>query len=295
MRFGLTTPIVTLVPRSHASWEQEAGPTELRRIAETADRLGFHHLTCSEHVAIPAEVAKVRGGRYYDPGPTLGFVAAFTEKIRLVTHVIVLPYHHPLEVAKHYGTLDRLSAGRLILGVGVGSLAEEFALLGADFAGRGARYEDSLRALRAALGRREPEYHGSHYDFSGFIVDPCAVQEHVPIWIGGRSPRSLRRALGFADGWDPFGLDLAQLDALLRRAREWPEWVARTEPFEVALSPEQPIELDDRAQVDQTREIIERLRSIGATAVNLRFRHRSLDHFLELLERFASEVMEGDA
>lgn len=291
MRFGLTTPVVTLVPRTHAPWEREAGPTELRRIAQTADRLGFHHLTCSEHVGIPAAVAEVRGGRYYDPAPTLGFVAAVTERIRLVTHVIVLPYHHPLEVAKRYGTLDRLSAGRLILGVGVGSLAEEFALLGVDFEGRGARYEDALRALRAALGRREPEYHGSHYDFSGFIIDPCAVQERVPIWIGGRTARSLRRALRFADGWDPFGLSLDQLGELLNRARDWPEWADRAEPFEVALSPEQPIELDDQAQVEQARELMERMRSRGATAVNLRFRHRSLDHFIELLERFTSEVM----
>src|SRR5215470_4281116 len=144
MRFGLTTPVVTLVPRSHAAWEADAGPEELHRIAMQADRLGYDYLSCSEHVGIPADVAATRGGRYYEPAATLGFVAAITRRIRLLTHVIVVPYHHPLAIAKRYGTLDRLSGGRVILGVGVGSLAPEFALLGVDFESRGPRYDDAL-------------------------------------------------------------------------------------------------------------------------------------------------------
>src|SRR4029453_7559361 len=104
--------------RSHATWEADAGPHEIRRIAETADRLGYDYLGCSEHVGLPGDAAQVRGGRYYEPAGTLGFVAAITRRIRLLTHVIVLPYHHPLAVAKRYGTLDRLPGGRVILGVG---------------------------------------------------------------------------------------------------------------------------------------------------------------------------------
>ncbi|MGH7790138.1 MAG: LLM class F420-dependent oxidoreductase [Candidatus Binatia bacterium] len=291
MRFGLTTPVVTLVPRSHAAWEVEAGPEEIRRIAETADRLGYDYLSCSEHVAIPTPVAEVRGGRYYEPAATLGFIAAATRQIRLLTHVIVLPYHHPLAVAKRYGTLDRLSGGRVILGVGVGSLEPEFALLGADFDGRGARYEDALRALRAALGARQPSYQGPHYAFADFIVDPCAVQSHLPIWIGGRSLRSLRRALELADGWDPFGLDRAQLAALLERARDTPAWQQRTAAFDLVLTPDQPLPLDDARDVDAARALVQSYAAIGATALNLRFRHRSLAHYLELLERFAHEVI----
>jgi probable F420-dependent oxidoreductase len=285
VRFGLTTPVVTLVPRSHAEWEAQAGPAELRRIAAAADRLGYDYLSCSEHVAVPSDVAPVRGGRYYEPGSTLGFVAALTERIRLLTHVIVLPYHHPLEVAKRYGTLDRLSGGRVILGVGVGSLRPEFELLGVDFAQRGPRYEDALRALRAALGRREPAYRGPHYAFADVIVDPCAVQPHLPIWIGGRSARSLRRALQLADGWDPFGLDRPQLAELLQRARQSPDW---REDFEVVLTPEAPLALEE---AQQTADVIGAYREIGATSLNLRFRHKSLEHYLELLERFAQDVM----
>src|SRR5262249_59078833 len=92
------------------------------------------------------------------------------------------------------GRPARLSGGRLILGVGVGTLEEEFALLGAEFAGRGARYEDALRALRAAFGRPAPAYAGTHFRFDGCIVDPCGVQVRVPIWLGGRRPRSPRPA-----------------------------------------------------------------------------------------------------
>jgi probable F420-dependent oxidoreductase len=287
MRFGLTTPVVTMVPRTHAPWEAEAGPAELRRIAVAADRLGYAHLTCSEHIGIPVDVAAVRGGRYYEPAATLGFIAACTERIRLLTHVVVLPYHHPLAVAKTYGTLDRLSQGRVILGVGVGSLEQEFTLLGADFAGRGARYEDALRALRAALGGRQPTYAGTHYRFDGFLIDPCAVQQRLPIWLGGRTPRSLRRALALAEGWDPFHLDCEQLRQMLVRARQSRDWRA---DFDIVLSPEQTLRLDTAADVDSARAMVATYAGLGATALNLRFQHRSLEHYLELLERFATEV-----
>ena len=211
-------------------------------------------------------------------------------RVRLVTHVLVLPYHHPLALAKRYGTLDRLSAGRLVLGVGVGSLDEEFAVLGAGFDGRGGRYEDALRALRAAFGRREPSYAGSYYRFDGMVVDPCGVQQHVPIWLGGRSPRSLRRALSLADGWDPFRFTLAELEELLPRARAWPAWRERSTPFELALTPERPPDPTVAAERATFADVIERHHAVGATVLNLRFQNRSLEHYLEQLDAFATLV-----
>lgn len=290
LRFGLMTPIVTSLPRSHSDWEAEGGPDELREIALTADRLGYHHLTCSEHVGIPTEVAAVRGGRYYDPLATFGFIAALTQRVKLLTHVIVLPYHHPLAVAKRYGTLDRLSRGRVILGVGVGTLRPEFELVGAEFETRGERYEDALAALRAALGKRLPAYQGSFYQFDDFIIDPWAVQERMPIWLGGRTPRSLRRALVSGDGWDPFGLDLPQLTELLARARNWPEWQARTLPFEVALAAGGNFDITQPDPLAALIDQIAALRQAGATALNLTFRARSLAHYLEQIEIFAAQV-----
>ena len=154
MKFGVVTPVLTLLPRAHATWEETGTLADVVAIAAEAERLGYHHLTCSEHVAIPFEVAQTRGGRYWDPLATFGYLAARTSTIRLATHVLVLGYHHPLEIAKRYGTLDQVSDGRLVLGVGVGSLGEEYALLDAPFDDRGARADDAMRALRAALSQQ---------------------------------------------------------------------------------------------------------------------------------------------
>ena len=206
VRLAIGTPVVTMHPASHGPWEASASIEEVARIAEAADRLGYHHLTCSEHIAMPAAERTVRGARYWDPLATFGYLAARTQRIRFATNVLVLAYHHPLEIAKRYGTLDVVSNGRVILGVGVGTLKEEFDLIGAPYDDRGPRADDALRALRASLSSPEPTYHGEFYDFEGLVVDPCAVQERVPIWVGGRTLRSLRRAAALADGWCPFAV-----------------------------------------------------------------------------------------
>ncbi|TDC56233.1 TIGR03619 family F420-dependent LLM class oxidoreductase [Actinomadura sp. KC345] len=272
MRVGLVTPVVAQPP-GHCAWEPEAGIEEIARIAETADRLGYHHVTCSEHVAVPAEAAERRGGAYWDPLATLGYLAARTSRIRLATQVLVLGYHHPLAIAKRYGTLDRVSGGRLTLGLGVGSLEEEFDLLGASFAGRGARADDALAALRAALSRRAPEYRGPHYGFSGMIVEPHAVQEHVPLWIGGRTARSLRRALT-ADGWVPFGIPLRTLAEMLADADLPPG-------FDVVLAPSRP--LDPIGDPDAAGAALTRLREAGATIAGVRLASSSPAHHCEQL------------
>ncbi len=190
VKLSIGTPIVTMTPGWHSPWEPDGTIDDIARIAATADQLGYHHMTCSEHVALPhAELAR-RGARYWDPLSTFGFLAARTQRIKFTTSVLVLGYHHPLEIAKRYGTLDKVSGGRLILGVGVGSLEQEFELVGASFADRGVRGDDAMKALRAALSQPIPEYHGEFYDFAEMVVDPCAVQAHVPLWVGGRTLRS---------------------------------------------------------------------------------------------------------
>ena len=212
LRFGIATPVVTLFRRED-SWEENAGPAELREIALAADRLGFAHITCSEHVGIPTDVAPERGSRYYDPLATFGFLAAITKRVRFLTNVVVLPYHHPLAIAKRYGTLDLLCEGRLMLGVGVGSLESEFELLGAPFEERGDRYTDALRALRAAFGKSQPRYRGDHYAFSDFIIDPCGVQQDIPIWLGTGTETNVRLTAEIADGWIPLNFVPGTLDS----------------------------------------------------------------------------------
>jgi probable F420-dependent oxidoreductase len=286
VKLGIVTPVVTRLPRAHATWEETAGIGEVARVAMEAERLGYHHLTCSEHVALPSDVVETRGGTYWDPLPVFGYLAARTETIRLATHVLVLGYHHPLAIAKRYGTVDRVSGGRLVLGVGVGSLREEFELLGVPFEGRGERADDAIRALRASLSRLEPEYHGTNHSYDGFVVDPCAVQPRVPIWVGGRTPRSLRRAVELADGWAPFGLSRAELTGMIARARDSEAWAARAElagapPFELVLQNEHPF--DPAAEPERVAEAAARLAGAGATTLNVRFVHHSLEHYVEQL------------
>ena len=284
VKLSVATPVVTMLPRITGEWEKRASIEDLAQIAEAADRLGYHHLTCSEHIALPAAERNRRGTRYWDPLATFGYLAARTRQIRLATHVLVLGYHHPLEIAKRYGTLDKVSNGRLILGVGVGSLKEEFELIGAPFEDRGARGDDALRALRASLSVPEPAYHGEFYSFGGMVVDPCAVQHRVPIWIGGRTLRSLRRAATLADGWAPFNVSLQQVR----------DWLGRFElrpGFEVVLPP--PAPLDPIQEPERTRDTLAETAAHGATIVSATFTHTSLQHYLEHLHALAELHPDG--
>ncbi|WP_374025521.1 LLM class F420-dependent oxidoreductase [Mycobacterium sp. HNNTM2301] len=277
-RLSVATPVVTMFPKASGEWEKHASIEELARIAEAADRLGYHHLTCSEHIALPARETDRRGARYWDPLATFGYLAARTRRIRLATNVLVLGYHHPLEIAKRYGTLDKVSNGRLILGVGVGSLKEEFDLIGAPFDDRGSRGDDALKALRASLSVPQPAYHGEFYAFDGMVVDPCAVQERVPLWVGGRTVRSLRRAVTLADGWAPFSVGL-------RQARDWLGRFELRPGFEVVLSP--PTPLDPINEPERARDAIGQAAAHGATIVPAAFLHTSLQHYLDHLHALA--------
>lgn len=277
-KLSVATPVVTMFPRSSGDWEKDASVEDLALIAEAADRLGYHHLTCSEHIALPAAERGRRGARYWDPLATFGYLAARTQRIRLATNVLVLAYHHPLEIAKRYGTLDKVSNGRLILGVGVGSLKEEFDLLGAPFDDRGPRGDDALRALRASLSVPEPAYHGEFYSFGGMVVDPCAAQPRVPIWVGGRTLRSLRRAASLADGWAPFSVSLPQV-------RDWLHRFDLQPGFEVVLPP--PAPLDPIDDPERTRSLLAETTDHGATIISAVFTHRSLQHYLENLQALA--------
>ncbi|MBY0276511.1 TIGR03619 family F420-dependent LLM class oxidoreductase [Candidatus Binatia bacterium] len=280
MRYGIVSPVIIANPRVVNAWEHDASIDAFAAIARAADRLGYFHLTASNHVAIPHAAAPRRGRRYWDPAVTLGYAAAITERVRLATYVLVLGYHHPLEIVKRYGTLDVVSRGRLILGVGVGSLEEEFAMLGRDFAGRGAKAREAIRAIRTSFGKREPSFHGEFYDFGDVTIDPISVQEEIPIWMGGRTARSLRRAIELdCDAWVPFALEPEEVRDLLVRARETAAYARRTRALEVGLSPEPP--LDPLGEPQHVHDELARHAACGATLLNVRFRSRSLEHHLE--------------
>jgi len=282
LRIGVTTPVLTMLPDNHASWEVNGTIEDVAEVARAADRLGYSHVSCSEHVIIPTEVGAVRGSRYWDPLATFGYLGAVTTRVRFATNVLVLGYHHPLEIAKRYGTLDQVTGGRVTLGLGVGSLKEEFDLLGAPFEDRGARGDDALRALRTSLSTLRPEYDGPFYAYSDVVVDPCARQERVPLWIGGRTQRSLRRAVELGDGWVPFGLGADDMGAFIAKASETPAWAARTHPLDLVLTNNRPA--DPLVDPAGARHIIGRLVQAGATTIQLRLIHHSRDHYIEQLE-----------
>jgi alkanesulfonate monooxygenase SsuD/methylene tetrahydromethanopterin reductase-like flavin-dependent oxidoreductase (luciferase family) len=166
----------------------------------------------------------------------------------------------------------------LVLGVGVGTLKEEFDLLGVPFDDRGERADDAMRALRASLSRREPAYDGTHYSYGGLVIDPCAVQPRVPIWVGGRTRRSLRRAAELGDGWTPFAVSPPPV---------W-EWLDDVEPgpdFEVVLAPARPLDPSDHP--DETTAELAALAEAGATIVKASLVHHSVAHCIEQLEALA--------
>ncbi|ALG85200.1 LLM class F420-dependent oxidoreductase [Gordonia phthalatica] len=278
MFVGLGLPVVTAYPPTTQAWEADAGIAELATVARAADELGYHHVTCSEHVAVPVDVAAVRGGVYWDPLATFGYLAAVTRQIRFATSVLVLGYHHPLEVAKRYGTLDQVSGGRLVLGVGVGSLQEEFDLLDAPFDGRGARADDALAAIRSAFGTGTPTHHGPFYSYDGLMVEPHAVQDRVPVWVGGRTRRALRRAVALGDGFSPFALSDDEIRAMLAT-------VDLPDGFDVVLTSGL---LDPLGDPDGTRRRLDGLREAGATVTTASLTASSVAHYVDQLAELQS-------
>jgi probable F420-dependent oxidoreductase len=226
---------------------------------------------------VPPSAESGRGLTFWDPLALFGYLAARTKRIRFATYILVVGFHHPLAIAKRYGTLDAVSGGRLILGLGVGNLKDEFDLLGAHFEDRGARADDAIGALRAALSKPNPVYEGKYYSFSDVVVIPHAVQPKVPIWIGGSSPRSLRRAVELGDAWAPVFVQLDQVKEMLK-SHDLPAG------FEVVLQTRQLDPLGDRAAALAQ---IEAITEAGGTIGNLKLKHTSLSHFLEQIEAFA--------
>lgn len=284
-KFGINAPGLSLTPSVDGEWARNLSFAEIADIVRAADRLGYDHVACAEHIGVPSSEAERRGVRYFDPLATFGYFSAVTNNIRFTTAVLVLGYHHPLEIAKRYGTLDVVSGGRVDLGLGVGTLKEEFDLLGvgrAEFAERGARADDALKALRASLGRTAPEYHGQYYDFEGLTVDPCAIQRHLRLWIGGRTNRSLRRAIELGDGWMPFGLSSGQMGEMIAAARETSAWQERERPLEMIFPP--LARIDPVSRPEQSASTIRDLFAAGATKATLSFSATSTAHYMEQLE-----------
>ncbi|MFN8644806.1 MAG: TIGR03619 family F420-dependent LLM class oxidoreductase [Candidatus Binatia bacterium] len=288
LSLGIGLPVVQQVPAQTQPWEGAAGPDEILAVARAADRLGFAWVTCSDHVAVPASYAPSMGATWYEPATTLAFVAAATTRVRLLSHVLVLPYRHPLLAAKLFATLDRLSGGRVIIGAGSGHLKPEFRTLGVDHDARAAITDEYLEALAAALADDVSSFAGRFVEWRDMMVWPRPVQRpRPPLWIGGNTAAMARRAGLRADGWVPWQIDRAQFTERARVARAAHQARGRTSPFTV-VAPVAGGRVDDPAALAHT---LAAWRAAGADAVHLGLQHDSAAHLVALLERVAAEVM----
>ncbi|MGK5694887.1 LLM class F420-dependent oxidoreductase [Streptomyces sp. URMC 128] len=301
MAYGIQLPVQSQSTLYAEPWEAAAGPEDLLAVARAADRAGFAYLASCDHVAVPRRLASAMSTVWYDPVATLSFLAAATERTRLLSHVAVVGLRHPLLSAKQYATLDHLSGGRLILGVGAGHVREEFEALGADFERRGAVLDESIDALRAALGLEEfPEHHGKFYDFEGLGQRPRPAQDRVPVWVGGSSPAALRRAALKGDGWLPQGDPRDVLPDRIARIRRLREEAGIEGPFTVGAIAE-PLyvgaagwEVGRRTVCGPAEAVAESLRAyraMGVDQVQVRFRSRSRSELVAQIEQFGEEVV----
>jgi len=175
-------------------------PSEIRRVAEAAEELGFDSVWATEHIMVGPEAVDPYG-RVYAPLVTLGWIAGFTERVALGTSIVLAPLHHPIHLAKEAATLQELSSGRLLLGLGMGWHEDEFRFMGIPFQGRGRRGDEAIRLMRA-LWSGEREFHGQHWSFEGATFGP--LPDPIPeLWIAGSSAPALRRALELGDVWHP--------------------------------------------------------------------------------------------
>ena len=203
--FGMQLPIQSQSTIFVQPWEPAAGVAELVQVTQACEAAGFEYVAVCDHVAVPAAQAEAMSTSWWDTVATLSYLAAVTDRVRLLSHVYVLPYRHPLAVAKAWATLDALSGGRAILGVGAGHVEGEFAALEVPFAARGRLLDEAIDAVRAALADEFPSHHGERWQFGGVGQRPRPVQSTVPIWVGGSSQAAMRRAAERGDGWLPQG------------------------------------------------------------------------------------------
>ncbi|MFJ9374353.1 LLM class F420-dependent oxidoreductase [Streptomyces sp. NPDC101455] len=298
--YGIQLPVQSQSTIYAEPWEADAGPADLVEIARAADRAGFDYIAGCDHVGVPRRLAAAMSTIWYDPVATLSYLAGVTEHVRLLSHVAVVGLRHPLLTAKQYATLDHLSGGRLILGVGAGHVQEEFEVLGVDFERRGPVLDESIDALRAALGPDEfPEHHGKLYDFEGLGQRPRPAQEHVPLWVGGSSPAAVRRAALKADGWLPQGDPRDKLPAQIERIRRLREGAAVEGPFvfgaitEPLYIGEPGWEVGRRTLTGAPEALAESLRAyraMGVDQIQVRFRCRDRVELIDQISEFGTEV-----
>jgi len=242
-------------------------PTTAAAVARSAEQAGFDSIWAGEHVVLPDPQAPPSPlppeTPMLDPTVALTFVAAHTKRVRLGTGIIILPQRNPLVLAKELASLDVLSSGRLIFGVGVGWLEPEFRALGVPFEDRGPRTDDYLSAMLAIWNEANPSYHGRFVSFENVQAHPQPLQKpYPPIVIGGRSPAAYHRAVERGNGWYGWALDLNETAQCLAGIRE----AARRYSRPAALG---ELEMSVARRVPVDRDMAQRFGEMGVHRIVL--------------------------
>jgi probable F420-dependent oxidoreductase len=257
-------------------------PDAMIHIAKAAEAAGLKSVWTGEHVVLPDPRVPASpvdpGTPLLDPAVALSHIAARTERLRLGTGIIILPQRNPLVLAKELASLDVVSKGRLIFGLGAGYLEPEFRALGAPFEDRGAVTDESIEVLKAMWTMEKPAYHGRFFSFSGIDAYPRPVQKpHPPIVIGGMSRSAARRTTRYGDGWYGFRTDLETT----ARNIEWIRgYIANGErPAELG-----EVEISVTPPMRLTRDIVDRYSEIGVHRLIPGIHATTLDDALRLVE-----------
>jgi probable F420-dependent oxidoreductase len=189
-------------------------------VAVKAEELGYSTLWVTDHLAVPSEHAEPYG-RTFEALTTLAWLSRLTSRVRLGTSILILPLRNPVEVARRVATIDCLSGGRTILGVGVGWLEKEFEFLNMNFHDRGARADEAIQLMRK-IWSGERNIRTRHFHITDAVAEPRPIQgERLPIWVGGSSDAAIRRAARLGDGWHPVGVHPSLLPEMKRKLWGW--------------------------------------------------------------------------
>jgi probable F420-dependent oxidoreductase len=208
----------------------------LRAVAEDAETMGFDSVWASDHIVTPAHLQPSIGPVFLDAFVVLSHVSALTRRAKLGTTVMVVPYRNPLVAAKIIATLDNLSGGRVVLGVGAGGAPDEFEALGVPESQRGSRTDEYLSVMIELWTNDPSNFEGRFFNFSGVRFGPKPAQQpHPPIWVGGRSDAALRRAVRFGEAWHPTYMTLESLRERIGKLAELSSAAGRESPPEVTI------------------------------------------------------------
>jgi probable F420-dependent oxidoreductase len=298
--YGVQLPVQTLTQTKAEAWERDAGVADLVAAARAAEAAGFSFVGVCDHVAVPDnDYARHMTPTWYDPVATLSYVAAHTSTVRLLSVVYIASYRHPLVSAKSFMTLDHLSGGRVILGVGAGHVQAEFEALGIDFATRGPRTDECIDAIRGAFTSTYSRFSGTFFDYDEIGLAPRPAQDAIPIWIGGSKKPALRRVAERGDGWIPQGTPRAQMRACLDYLLAHRDKVRPEATLDLGLMPEALYvgtptwDVGPNRLTGSPERIAESLREaydLGCNVLHLHFRSRDREEYTDQLAAFGSQV-----